>query len=739
METDRDLWLWWRHEELHWLSQEKCGSLTLDLDHINHEGLSSFAHLRDAIDSLTIEDCVGDTLSELISDHLPSSGSLTLHIGTSLPGAIQSAPLAWCNFEATPLHSRLCVEYQSPEPYPDVFDVSTKKIRFIDFWQESSIFLDYIKTHSHDYNIDYDRGILRAENTLNHVDLSLYGVLIITAHGTEDLKEKPIIDDRGATWSLPLNKSLPPLIVISACGSECGNLARYSTTLLTQRGVKAVIAPVGKVDATAMVDFIDVFLAAWFQGETVLKALALATLQDTPRVGAARLCLFGNGSLKIDDNFAKIKYSPQFDINRLTLQRYQLIGDFSDTVFQLYRALGLNYDDPHESDQLFRKLHGMREALWPVTTLWLAPYMARLAQQHDHSEINYYQRLVPRDKAYQTTSDALFYYYYAGSEYRQGRYVDAIKSIRRGLQALSTSNVSPYSVSGVKLWGLLVNILVDLNLPDAAHRIGLLIERAFYHSDYVPLKSHETDRFTLLDRQARIAVRQGDLIAAKEKLRRKWQLAKKDHDADGLRELATLALVSAWDGLSPDDPLIRQVRRSIPDIKTFEQSLQQSSGLNSHIYILKGFSAIAWRAGTSTDIDLAAKYAAILKRHYDYLRDSGPVGASIFYCAIMGDALAAETWPAAQQWLVDDGYFFELSVYCALLGETVHVKDYLNRFHTIRNDAAAILVDFPMWDGTLDFTSLVDDVAVQEHNELRILLERDIDPTKIKNHGLIPL
>lgn len=724
---------------LHWLSQQNYGTISLDLDSINHRGLSSFADLRGYTASLALEDCMGDNFATLIKEHLSSEKPLTLHLGSSLPPSIQSAPLAWCNLGAIPLHDRLCIEYYSPEPYPDSVNLPAKNLRFFDFWQESNAFLDYVKTHRDEYIIDYDRGVLRAENSLNTVDLSQYGALVIAAHGSEDLSEKPLIDDRGEKWSLPAERSFPALIVISACGSECGNLAQYSCDLLALRGVQTVIAPVGKVDAKAMVNFFDVFIPALHQGKTALQSLQLATLEDKTRVGAARLCLFGNGSLRVGENLDMENWRTELDVNRLTLQRYQSIGDFSDAVFRLYSSLKLKYDDPNESDQLFRKLHGMRKTLWPVTYTWLAPYMARLAQQHDHGEIKLYQRLSPKGEIYQATNEGLFFYYLAGSEYRQGRYVAAANSINRGLQAMSAAGVSPYGVTGVKLCGLLINILVDINLPIPAHQLGLLIERAFDHNDYEPLDSHETDRFTLLDRQARVAVRQGDFTAAKEKLRRKLQLAKKDHEADGLRELATLALVSAWDGISPDDSLIDEVRRSIPDFKAFVMSLQQTAGLNSYIYILKGFSAIAWRADISNDRLLAAKYTEELRKHYDYLRDSGPISACIFYGAISGDASAKSNWPAAEQWLADDGYFLELSVYSSLLRNTDLVANYLNRFHSMRTDVAKVLAELPVWPNMPNFAGLTEDIAVKEQEELRILLSEEIEPSEIKNQGLLPL
>jgi len=400
----------------------------------------------------------------------------------------------------------------------------------------------------------------------------------------------------------------------------------------------------------------------------------------------------------------------------------------------------LNYDDPHESDQLFRRLHALRGTLWPVTTIWLAPYMARLAQQHNHGEINYYRRLTAQQiNTYQEPNDALFYYYLAGSEYRQGRYVAACQSINRGLQVLSSSESSPYSAIAVKLWGSLINILIDLNLSDAADKVSLLVERALQHKDYQPLEGHETDRFIMLDRQARIAVRHGNLVAAKEQLRRKWQLAKKEHSADGLRELATLALVSAWDGLAPDDPLIQEVKQSMPEIEAFKHSLQQSTGLNKYLYVLKGLSAIAWQTGRSSDVETIASYIPILRKNYDYLRDSGAIGACIFYSAIAGSDSAIAAWPAAEQWLADDGYFFELAVYCSLFGDTVRAQTYLKRFHTARQDAVEALALLPVWDGTPNFQLLVDDLTAQELHERMILISAGVNPVVIKDQGLIPL
>ena len=737
MITCQDLWLWWRIDTLYWLNPLDCGNLQPEVSPSNKShGFFSFAELRQGDRSQAMEDCVGKEVADILRSSLPKQGYLRLHLGDSLPDWLQKAPWSWCNLDAERLSHRIQVEHCSPEPYEDHQATTCNQIRFFDLWPHQAPFLDFVKTYGSKYNIQYDRSVVRATNTLNNYDLSQYSALIITAHGTEDSLDRPFLDENDCAWSLPLDKKLPRLIILIACGSECGNLGTYASRLLNQEGVTAVIAPVGQLDVNAMVTFMKFFLNDWINGSSVSEALASASQKDIERIGAARLCLFGNGSLRIIST-NKVLLD---QVNSLTLQRYQSTGSFWDVVFQLYKARNLQFDDPHESAYFFRQLDELRGHLWPVTNIWLAPYMAHMAQKHSHNSINYYRNIsINNSQRDSAPDDEFFYYYLAGTEYRQGHYAIATHNISKGINSLSGNNKAPCSNGGVKLLGILINILVDLNLPKSAQLSCDIIDRCLRTADYIPNRGYETDRFILLDRQARVSVRNGEIVRAKEQLKRKRAMAINDYEADGLRELATLMLISAWHGTSLKDKLIGEARSALQDVAAVRNVIISSAGLNRQMYILKALGAVAWLLESKTDLKLISHYLSELHENYDYSKDSGPLGALFFYSSMAGDETARKLWPSVEQWLNDDGYYFELAVYSALLKNQENASIYLDRFQKSRRDAITNLSKANMAVGWPGFKIIAGEIAEREILEREMLLYKRPAPEKLALHGLIPL
>ncbi|MBM3204295.1 hypothetical protein FJZ55_10385, partial [Candidatus Woesearchaeota archaeon] len=86
--------------------------------------------------------------------------------------------------------------------------------------------------------------------------------LAVVAHGSEQAEGPPFRLNDHTYWQLPTLHDLPPLVLLMACGSTCGNMLRYGKTLLAA-GVRTVVVATGPLDAEAARDFLDHFAEAW--------------------------------------------------------------------------------------------------------------------------------------------------------------------------------------------------------------------------------------------------------------------------------------------------------------------------------------------------------------------------------------------------------------------------------------------------------------------------------------------
>jgi len=730
--------MWWRGDTFYWLNQLACGNFRPDFSSPDFTERECFAELRDGFRSEHLEYFVGAEVAGVLSASLTKDSCLRVHLGTSLPHWLQNVQWTWCHLDGLLLNDRIEIEHYSPEPFKFDYTSTPANVRFFNLWPNQNPFLEFVNLHGNRFNIGYDHGAICAKNTLNNHGLAHESALIVAAHGTENTQRGPMQDEHGNTWSLPTQHKLPKLIVLVACGSECGNLGEYAKSLLEQSGVTTVIAPVGQVDAETMSSFLLTFLEAFFDGADVSTALTVAAIQDPQRIGPARLCLYGNGSLRLEPE-ASSREELVHRINLLTLSRYQCTGHFSDAVYQLHNKMNLVYDDPHESSVLFRDLDSSRELLWPVCYRWLAPFMAYQAQKHDESAINYYRKLsMGIMQKGQHEEQGLFYYHLSTAEYRAGNYEKACRNICKGIKTIEHTNADPSCQAGVKLMGILVNILVDLNVPKFAEMTSNKIAHALREADYQPDAGYETDNFVLLDREARVLVRMGEPTKANEKIRYKRAIAISDYSNAGHRELATQCFISAWACLSAQDSSVDEIRSILEKNLEITRTISESSSSNDYIYLLKSLAASAWLNESPKDLWTLSPCLSELFRTYDYLRDPSPLGAIIFYCAMAGDANAKLLWPLVEQRLCDHGYFFELAIYSALLGGS-STESYLDKFQKIRRASLAhfdILKMFPDWS----YVDLLErEIRDQEVLEKKFLVDKVSSAENLSRHGLIPL
>jgi hypothetical protein len=400
------------------------------------------------------------------------------------------------------------------------------------------------------------RGVAEVERKLAGGGLSHRSLLVIIAHGSERQDAPPFRLADGQEWTLPPDIPLPPLVLLLACGNADHHLVEYGRRL-RKAGVQTVLAPTGRLDARPADRFLRDFLQGWQAGQRVDALLWRAQRQPDSDYGAGRLIILGRGDLRAGLAHAPAEWPDavlqnaaraltpdsvpalQALLERLTWQCYLQEGHLEGVVDQLYEALDLKYDDRDREPALLELLvqHGSQWAL--LTQSWILDYQIYLAEIYDH-------RWLPVGSARKLPNAPAPHacYHYAKGHYRAGAYPRAARQLAIGLHALPPARWPLRS--GLGLLGVLVNTLIDLNLPDLA-------QAAFDQLDLVlsRVSSASADRETLnhWDRRARLALRHGQPRIALGHYRQKQQRDQRDPD----RELAWLLYVAAWADL-PEGP-----------------------------------------------------------------------------------------------------------------------------------------------------------------------------------------
>jgi hypothetical protein len=495
---------------------------------------------------------LGDALAALLDRH----ARVRLHLHADLPAAWHMLAFEWLQERGETLHGRLSVVRCWAGDPDQLHPVPRRR---------PTVILNLIPGSD---RIQPTRGVVGAavqvidgiemtEHFLARSDLTALGALCVVAHGTRDRHGAAFLLPDGRPWSLPVERDLPPLVLLLACASHDGNLLKEAGRLRAA-GAQTVIAPLGDPSAAGVGELLRGFLPRWQGGERVddiLHALAAACVGE-----ARRLLVLGHGALRCDDtpypeeqaDEALAAMAKRGDgaalrvlVERLT-RRCALAGqDIDAAEADLRRLYGMAAYNEADERLLLAQLNRVQAHLPPLARAWVLPLLAAFAAAYDHS-------LLPALEAERggleragvpVTGPIL--QAWSKAHYRAGRYALALRDIARGFTLADRDDPSGREA---ELWGQLSALLIDLDLPHAAKAIAIdLDERLDRRGD----DGANKDRFFLLDRLARIELRLGHPRAALSLYRRKHAEAPA-FAQNGARELAWLLYVSAW--LAPRTP-----------------------------------------------------------------------------------------------------------------------------------------------------------------------------------------
>ncbi len=597
-------------------------------------------------------------------------------------------------------------------------------------------------------NMNLWAGIARVEQQLAHADLSHQSLLVMIAHGSERHDAPPFRLADGQEWALPSGIQLPPLVLLLACGNADHNLVTYGRGL-RKAGVQTVLAPTGRLDARPADRFLRDFLHGWQAGQRVDELLWRAQRQPDSAYGAGRLVILGRGDLHIAPPHGPAEWADaelqqaaraltpesipalQALLERLTWQSYLEDGDLEGAVDALYEALNLDYDDRKREPPLLELLaeHGSQCAR--LTQSWVVPYQTYLAEIYDHSRLSggAGPRLTPTHAPHAC-------YHYAKRHYRNGIYPLAAGELTTGLQALPPARWPLRS--GLGLLGLLVNILIDLNLPEPAQAALDQLELALSQASSAAVERQTLNHW---DRRARLAVRQGQPKIALGYYRQKQLRDQRNPD----RDLAWLLYVAAWADLPEGPGYAAEVQAKLHRMYSSDEAF--GTGNETPAYLLRALALWAWRSGDAEVAAEVAAWTAKLTGPLERVQDPGPFAMTLgyLYLYVQNHAPIAATlpdWPEIAAALEQGKYWFELACFAHLLGRPMadETGRYLNQFQALRRAAGEQLTGLPeplQQRLMVPWTKLLEQREAMERE--RLLTETPFAVVDLVKKGLLPL
>ena len=705
------IWFWYneKRERISWMTPTQYGELKPDIPYNNYQINS---RLRDKTISISLSDLAGKELSSLIEEHLSyceDSQLLRIHFANNLPREWQLLPIEWANLSGKQLYKKLQVINHATLT-TDAIKIQTKQPALIlNLWpcsKETQTTFSFFEQLVRQDECQVLRGSAKSSYHLNQFDITQNPLLCIIAHGNEESIKAPFQTENGQPWALP-ERSLPPLILLLACGSEQGNLLEYSLRLL-ENGAKTVLAPIGKLDASQANIFIKLFLELLYSGKPIDETLVLLKNKKELNHSAMRLRIIGTGNISLcEQSHPTTSFNTREPIlslkNKGNLIRilnqisYKCLTEnhsLDEAVCTLYETVSLKYDDPHEDEKIYLILSSIYEDCWKITQGWLDPLLVHLSTLYDHGSIRKYQRKCDTHKSVQLPDNPLFYYYFAHGHYRQGNYSKAMKSLVYGLNSLDkhtfTNNEAEF-----KLYSKSADICVDMSLIGSA-KFFLNRKKECLSTKRLPVETNDFATFCLLDQKARILVRncaependkngQYGIRKAIGLLSKKHSLSINSYNDDGLRELSTLLYLSSW---LENIPLIyyKQAYTALENIDHISRKIKKTRGNCKELYLLRALAVWAWRKEDISAQKLLEGYSDVFIElcYLDNLADSGPLGFIIAILALMKNKTALLLWPLMTSKLECDQYYYELSFLYALLQERQASSETLTKFHQQR-------------------------------------------------------
>lgn len=523
-------------------------------------------------------------------------------------------------------------------------------------------------------------------------DIGHFARLIILAHGGPS-DATLLLDKSGNPWQIELPATLPPEVYVIACASYDGNLHAFATACL-ERGAKTVICGHGKLDAVRM----NAALLALLDAEQSPDQ----TLRDLQRQDGLRQA----GGVHWLRYYGAVPLAPY---DRLTLAFYQQsIGDnpFTNLSRQLEK------EGPEAIKNFLHTAQKTAEACWPLTQYWLLPLAAYWAEKHDHAVMLRLKSQPPPTIGHEGLQAAKAYGL-AALYRRGGEYPKAVEQLAEGLQG------DPQPQQEIDLLGALLNDLIDLNLPDAGQAVLDRLTQRLGQID------NPAQAFRLLDRRARLSLRQGRIDAALNDFKRKRL---QSGDGQSPRELAGLLYAAAWFRHDDARMLAEEALAMRP------QATAVGGGNDDHTYLLRALALWQWRCRGQADGVQA--FLPECKKRLATLQDPGPFAAILIYDSLRRQDCAGAVWDEAIHALEHGRYWLELTAFHALAGQRQQAVRTLQNFQhkDMRGSAITALQSWTL-DGC-DWEKICRERCQQEND---LFLADDFEPEKMLCLGMLPL
>lgn len=621
---------------------------------------------------------VEEFLPELASLCPPSQGQRgLLLLAASLPQEWRKLPWEAFKLGGRPLHERLLVVRDASWPNP------TAPART----PGAAGLLNLFPLAEHDFaallqtEIREQRSLLMLREHNLGERLSDFDEFFITAHGQA---EGLCANDGSTTWSLPLVKPMPKRIWLLACNVD-GAMHRLAHSLLAQ-GCRTVIAATGELSAPEMSALIRAWCASAAEDRPAADpARWLASRRHGVEGGAHGLTVFGEVYLDtspaaawnhlswtIAHELPPSAQAPQLDDN-------STVAEF-DAADTLYNA----------------------PSTWDISRQHLGPLLLWLAEKHDH------ERMKTLEKTLLEPDSPAACHALASAARRSGRYPHMARYLALGLGTLS-----PSAAQAAGLWGNLANLLIDMNLPEAALQAIAQHQRCL---DQLPLQP--LAELKQLDWQARAYARAGRIDSALIALRRKRSLP----DAgSGDRELAGLLYLHAW-RLHADDSEQRAARQfateAITTLAGYRPEASRQTKADQH-YLLRALAAYAWASGDSLAGDAVRSHLTDIRNRLHH-HDPGPWAFILIFDHLMSAGKTAPPEDAIDS-LVMSHYLLEAAMFHSLSRNMRAARDCLARFQRQRDQVLAALEPLAALSGSFNLSTLAQEAVCRSTLEQQAL------------------
>jgi hypothetical protein len=708
-------WLWKETEyKLRWFSPQ-------DTQLIN------MLPLDDNFSKLPLSSILPQSITDEISKYLRKS-SVRLHIAKEVPDNWQRLPWDkfWLNDKNVSgdlLVSRYAQRSATHPPLP-----TTQKDLILNFWENEELFNGLFSDTTKIVEDDSARYFIE------HNDLSAFSSLCVISHGNKQDNHKPFSSDDKPAWGLPLNRGLPPLVILLVCGNKSGNLFEYGQTLL-EHGAKTVLAPLDELNAKQAEIFLREFLTCWKQGQCVDELLATCQHDTNSYHGAKRLYLLGYGQTRVTtkpqlDELSDADY-PQI-LEGLTLQGCQMGWEkewVRNIVPALFKHLQLEEEKKEDEIVLLRALSQCEPKLNNLTRSWVLPLIAYIAEYHDHSLLSYCQRT--RKKLSPTAFiNVDSFHQWSKLYYRNGYYSSTFQELAQGFKQAETNSLAEQS-----LLGSLCNTLLDINLPTMAEQVIVQLENNLSHHPDSQLQA-----FKLLDRKGHLALRSYQLDRAISCYRLKQQQAIQNYGEYGFRELAWLLYTTTWAGLAEEAAnYASEAYEALSSVAEIEKNT--GGGNDNNAYLLRALALWTWRNGNTDMAQRLSTYIPFIDKRLYSSQDPGPFAFTIAYLQLYQaeqNELTAKlpSWATIQAILENKKYWLELTSLHAFFGETEAAQKSLSHFHYMRNKAVESLTEIATsLNISADWQAKIE---TQTEREKAILVETPTIEAILKA-GLLPL